>query len=97
MDGTETLHNLHRHDKNGADTYRKVRDSIAMFEKYQIEYNILTVVNRQVAENVKEIYKEYKQNGWKYQTVYYLLRSIWGTEGTETLFAYTRNLWTVSH
>ena len=38
-----------------------------MFEKYQIEYNILTVVNRQVAENVKEIYKEYKQNGWKYQ------------------------------
>ena len=67
VDGTETLHNLHRHDKNGADTYRKVRDSIAMFEKYQIEYNILTVVNRQVAENVKEIYKEYKQIGWKYQ------------------------------
>ena len=67
VDGTETLHNLHRHDKNGADTYQKVKNSIAMFEKYQIEYNILTVVNRQVAENVKEIYKEYKRNGWKYQ------------------------------
>ena len=58
VDGTETLHNLHRHDKNGADTYQKVRDSIAMFEKYQIEYNILTVVNRQVAENVKEMSQE---------------------------------------
>lgn len=25
VDGTEALHNLHRHDKNGADTYQKVK------------------------------------------------------------------------
>ncbi len=67
VDGTEAIHNLHRHEKNGEDTYQKVRNSIELFEKYQIEYNILTVVNRQVAENIKEIYKEYKRNGWKYQ------------------------------
>lgn len=67
VDGTEALHNLYRHEKNGGDTYQKVRKSIALFEKYQIEYNILTVVKRQTAGNIKEIYREYKRNGWKYQ------------------------------
>lgn len=67
LDGTETTHDLYRHEKNGKSTYRKVRQSIEMLQKYQIEYNILTVVNRQVAQNIKEIYKEYKRNGWQYQ------------------------------
>lgn len=67
VDGTESVHNLYRHEKNGSNTYQKVKMSIDLFEKYQIEYNILTVVNRQVAEHIKEIYKEYKRNGWKYQ------------------------------
>ena len=67
VDGTETIHNLHRHQKNGTDSYQKVRNSIELFDKYKIDYNILTVVTRQVAENIKDIYKEFKRRGWKYQ------------------------------
>lgn len=81
VDGTQKLHDLHRHDKSGKDTYEKVRRSIALFEKYQIEYNILTVVNRQVAENIKEIYKEYMRNGWKYQQYITCLDPVGETKG----------------
>ena len=37
-----------------------------MFDKYQVEYNILTVVHKDVAENIREIYKDYQRKGWNY-------------------------------
>lgn len=84
VDGTEALHNLYRHEKNSGDTYQKVRKSIALFEKYQIEYNILTVVKRQTAGNIKEIYREYKRNGWKYQQYITCLDPIGELHGQRT-------------
>ncbi|RGF72606.1 anaerobic sulfatase maturase [Ruminococcus sp. AF31-8BH] len=67
VDGIESVHNLYRHDKNEQGTYHRIRENIKLLEKYNVEYNILTVVNRQVAENIKQIYKEYRENGWNYQ------------------------------
>lgn len=58
VDGIESVHNLYRHDKNEQGTYHRIRENIKLLEKYNVEYNILTVVNRQVAENIKQIYKE---------------------------------------
>ena len=37
-----------------------------MFDKYKVQYNILTVVHKETAEHIKEIYKAYKKRGWKY-------------------------------
>ena len=34
---------------------------------YGVDYNILTVVTCKVAENIKEIYADYKKRGWNYQ------------------------------
>ena len=31
-----------------------------------MEYNILTVVHREIAENIREIYPYYRRNGWDY-------------------------------
>ena len=31
-----------------------------------MEYNILTVVHKDVAENIREIYKDYQRKGWNY-------------------------------
>lgn len=67
LDGTKVLHDRYRHDRGGEPTYERVRETIRMFEKHGVEYNILTVVNRQTAEAIREIYSEYKKNGWRYQ------------------------------
>lgn len=67
LDGTELLHNRYRRQKNGADTYQNVRRSISLLQEYGVEYNILTVVTKEIAENIKDIYLEYKRNRWMYQ------------------------------
>ena len=48
-----------------------------------MEYNILTVVTRQVAENIKEIYRFYDKKGWRYQQYIECLDPLekeWGQE-----------------
>lgn len=67
VDGTEITHNMYRHTKAGADTYGQVKESVRLLEKNEIDFNILTVVNKETAGAIKEIYKEYKRNGWSYQ------------------------------
>ena len=67
VDGTEDIHNAHRHDKAGNGTYARIRQAAKLMDQYQVEYNILTVVTSDVAEHIEEIYEEYKRNGWSYQ------------------------------
>ena len=67
VDGTEEIHNSHRHDKAGNGTYARVRQAARFMDRYQVDYNILTVVTSDVAEHIEEIYEEYRRNGWGYQ------------------------------
>lgn len=67
LDGVKKTHDLYRHKKNGEDTFEKICRSIALLEKYQVDFNILTVVNKKVAENIGEIYRFYRKKGWNYQ------------------------------
>ena len=67
IDGTEKIHNAHRHDKTGNDTYARVRHAAKLMDQYEVDYNILTVVTSDVAEHIEEIYEEYRKNGWHYQ------------------------------
>lgn len=67
VDGTRETHDSCRHTKGGKATYDRVCGSIRMLEEYQVEYNILTVVNAHTAPKIEEIYKNYQKNGWKYQ------------------------------
>ena len=66
VDGTRQIHDLHRHDRKGGPTYDRILESTRLMDRYQVEYNILTVVNRQVAEHIEEIYASYQGNGWHY-------------------------------
>ncbi len=67
VDGTEETHDAFRHDRTGNGTYERVMKTIRLFERYEVEYNILTVVNQNIARNIEEIYREYQKQGWKYQ------------------------------
>lgn len=67
VDGTKDIHDAVRHSRNGEPTYDKIMHSAKLLDQYGVEYNILTVVTAEVAENIRKIYKEYKRQGWKYQ------------------------------
>ncbi len=76
VDGTEEIHNTLRHDKAGGGTYERILKSAELFDKYGVEYNILTVVSSLIAENIKQVYKNYSKKGWKYQQYILCLDSI---------------------
>lgn len=68
VDGTRAVHDSLRHDRgDGGPTFQRVVNGIRLLEKHQVEYNILTVVTRQVAERIREIYRFYDSMGWRYQ------------------------------
>lgn len=67
VDGTAKYHDTLRHAKTGENTFERVCHSAELFEKHQVEYNILTVVTPQIAQNIEEIYREYQNRGWNYQ------------------------------
>ena len=67
VDGIQKTHDLYRLDQGQKGTYDKVLKGISLLEKYKVDFNILTVVNKDVAENIKEIYRDYKKRGWNYQ------------------------------
>lgn len=67
MDGTAQCHDKYRCDKEGMPTFSRIKKNILLMEKYGVDFNILTVVTRNVAENIKEIYKFYCKAGWTYQ------------------------------
>lgn len=67
IDGTREVHDTYRRSADGAPTYDKILESVKLMDRYGVDYNILTVVNRKVAERIKEIYADYRKRGWNYQ------------------------------
>ncbi len=67
VDGIQKTHDAYRHTKKGESTYDRVLYAAELMDKHGVEYNILTVVNQLVAENVQSIYAFYKKRGWRYQ------------------------------
>ena len=67
IDGTKDIHDSHRKDRAGSGTYDRILEATKLLDKYNVKYNILTVVTKEVADNIDRIYEQYKKNGWEYQ------------------------------
>ena len=67
VDGTRELHDTFRRDKSGAGTYDRVLHAAELFDRYEVPYNILTVVTSALAHSAETIYQEYRRRGWNYQ------------------------------
>lgn len=66
LDGPEDINDALRIDNNGNGTYNRVMETVRLFDKYKVEYNILNVVTRPVAQNAKKVYKFYKDNNFRF-------------------------------
>lgn len=67
LDGPEEIHDRCRKDHAGNGTFQRVMKTIHMLKKYQIEYNILTVVTAESALRGKELYAYFKEHEFHFQ------------------------------
>lgn len=67
LDGTKEINDINRIDANKEGTYDKILETIGLFNKYKVEYNILTVVTSYVAKNIRSVYEFYKEKNFSYQ------------------------------
>lgn len=62
LDGPKKLHDSNRVDAKGAPTFYRVMDAISLFRKYQVDYNVLTVVTNETTAKASSLYRFYKRN-----------------------------------
>lgn len=67
VDGTKEIHDKCRRFNSGEPTYDKVMEGCRLLDKYKVEYNILTVVHKEVAQNIRLIYEDLKRKKKFYQ------------------------------
>lgn len=67
LDGSSEIHNANRVDANGRGTYNRCVQAAAILKKYQIPFNILTVVTARSAKNIVSVYNSFMKNGYLYQ------------------------------
>jgi uncharacterized protein len=67
LDGPKELHDSHRIDFKEEGTYKRIMHTTQLFDKYHVEYNILTVVTAQTAKKIEKTYNFFKKNHFAYQ------------------------------
>ena len=66
VDGVRETHDCFRRGKENKPSYEQVMRTISLFDRYGVDYNILTVVHRKIAENIRSIYQDYRKREWNY-------------------------------
>ena len=64
LDGYKELHDSMRVDAAGEGTYDRVIKSAELFKKYNVEFNILTVVNSETAKEPERVYDALSKYGY---------------------------------
>jgi uncharacterized protein len=66
LDGPKTIHDSFRQDRHGKGTYQRVINGIEILKRYQVDFNILSVVTSQLARHVHKAYRFFQKRGFKY-------------------------------
>jgi uncharacterized protein len=66
IDGPAELHDAHRVDKGGAATFSRVMRGLGFLKKHGVEFNTLTVVNRNNSYFPRDVYRFLKEIGSQY-------------------------------
>ncbi len=66
IDGPAELHDFYRVDKGGAPTFDRVMRGLRFLKKHQVDFNVLTVVNRQNSQHPLRVYRFLKGIGARF-------------------------------
>ncbi|MBE6888364.1 MAG: anaerobic sulfatase maturase [Ruminococcaceae bacterium] len=67
LDGPKEIHDRYRVDHAGKGTFNRVMASIRLLEKYNVDFNILTVISGSNARHGHKVYDFFKKNNFRYQ------------------------------
>lgn len=81
LDGVKTTHDLYRLKPDGKGSFSSVLHAAQLMRSHQVEFNILTVVTAQLAQNITKIYGFYKKNGWLYHQYIPCMDALEATRG----------------
>ncbi|MCX7841988.1 MAG: anaerobic sulfatase maturase [Clostridia bacterium] len=66
LDGPKEIHDEMRVDHGFKGSFNRVMRAAGLFNRHGVDYNILCVVNSNVARHVKKVYNFFKKNGFRY-------------------------------
>jgi uncharacterized protein len=66
LDGPKEIHDPNRVYSNGKGSFNDVMKAIEIMKKYDVQFNILTVVTSGVARHIEKIYRFFKSQGFSY-------------------------------
>ncbi|MDO4284713.1 MAG: anaerobic sulfatase maturase [Eubacteriales bacterium] len=66
VDGLSFVHDKYRVRADGSGTYAEIEKKIAMLQRMEVPFNVLTVVTPLLAKKAERIYQDYKEKGWRY-------------------------------
>ena len=66
LNGPRKNHDLARIMADGKESFTKVMQGIELLKKYNVDFNILTVVTEQLSKKASALYRFYKRNGFNY-------------------------------
>jgi len=66
LDGPRDIHDLNRMDPGGGGSFARVMKTVDLFNRAKVEYNILSVVNAEVARHADRVYTFFKKNDFRY-------------------------------
>lgn len=67
LDGPKEIHDRYRVDHAGSGTFNRVMASIRLLQKFNVDFNILTVVSGSNARHGRQVYDFFKKNNFRYQ------------------------------
>ena len=85
IDGPREMHDRYRVDKGGNPTFKKVLSGLNLLKEHQVEFNTLTVVNRENAKNPLEVYRFLRKHGSGHMQFIPLVEREGSAEGLLTL------------
>lgn len=66
LDGTSALHDSARVSRSGEGTFERVNESVKKLKKYNIDFNILTVLTENNAKNISKIYNYFRSRNFRF-------------------------------
>ena len=66
IDGPKDIHDNNRIDMKNDGSFNRVMNTVALFNKYKVEYNILSVVTENMARHASKVYSLFKKKKFRY-------------------------------
>ena len=67
LDGYEELHDENRRFPDGSGSFSRVLEAAKLLERFQVDFNILTVVTAKSARRIRRIYRFFQEQGFAWQ------------------------------